>query len=78
MDFEEIYLINYNIGKLMSNEITDSILSLNDNLKEFSLTQKKDSDKVFELNNSYGAPEAERSYPTRIFIKMHGKEKEVI
>lgn len=54
--------------------------------KSYSLTRKEvynlikflQDQNFFELENAYGAPEAERHYPTKIFIKMLGKEKEVI
>jgi hypothetical protein len=54
--------------------------------KNYTLTKKEVYDlikfiqdnKFFDLNDSYGAPEAERNYPTQIFIKMLGNEKEVV
>ena len=54
--------------------------------KNYSLTRKEVYDlikliqdtKFFELEKFYGAPETERYYPTSIFIKMLGKEKEVL
>ena len=44
----------------------------------YDLVKFIQDNQFFELNNSYGAPEAERSYPTKILVKMHGKEKEVV
>ena len=54
--------------------------------RSYSLSKKEVYDlikfiqdsKFFELENTYGAPETERSYNTRILIRMHGKEKEVV
>lgn len=53
---------NYTLSK---KEVYDLVKFIQDN-------------QFFELNNAYGAPEAERSYPTKILVKMHGKEKEVV
>lgn len=54
--------------------------------KNYTLTKKEVYDlikfiediKFFDLNPTYGAPEGERSYPTTLSIKMHGKDKEVV
>ncbi|MBL0264820.1 MAG: hypothetical protein IPQ05_13315 [Leptospiraceae bacterium] len=54
--------------------------------KNYTLTKKEVYDLIkfiednnfFDLDPAYGAPEGERNYPTTLFIKMHGKEKEVI
>ncbi len=54
--------------------------------KNYTLTKKEVYDLIkfiednnfFDLDPAYGAPVGERNDPTALFIKMHGKEKEVI
>lgn len=44
----------------------------------YDLTKFIQDNKFFDLEDSYGAPEKERNYPTSILIQMHKKEKTVV
>ncbi|HMW06581.1 MAG TPA: hypothetical protein PK079_12315 [Leptospiraceae bacterium] len=54
--------------------------------KDYTLTKKEvydlikfiEDNEFFQLKDAYGAPEAERNYPTSIAVQMHKKEKVVV